>query len=71
MSKEKIVKTDFEKLEDGRCITLHPNESNPLHSEPVRATYSQGYFFCHNSNPEDGPDYYLGDVLAYNEGYTD
>ncbi len=65
------LKTDFEKLENGRCITLYPNSDNPLHSKPVRATYSAGYFYCHGSDQADGPDYYLGDVLAYNDGYTD
>lgn len=65
------LKTDFDKLEEGRCITLHPNDSNPLHNKPTRATYSKGYFYCHESDPMNGPDYYLGDVLAYNNGYTD
>ena len=65
------LKTDFDKLKNGRCITLYPKEDNPLHSKPMRATYFDGCFYCHESNPEEGADYYLGDVLLYNEGYKD
>lgn len=63
------MRTDFETLEDGTAIVLHPNEANPLHSQPIKATFSGGYFFCEGSNPMDGPDYYFGDVLAYNDGF--
>jgi hypothetical protein len=63
------MRTDFENLADGQTITLFPNEVNPLHSAPIKATYSGGYFYCEGSNPMDGPDYYLGDVLDYNEGF--
>lgn len=62
--------TNFDELNDGQKITLYPNEQNPLHKKPVRATYAGGYFFCQGTPPEQGPDYYLGDVLTYNEGYT-
>ena len=64
------MRTDFENLKDGNRITLHPNADNPLHREPVAATYQSGYFYCDGTNPMDGPDYYLGDVLAYNDGFT-
>ena len=64
------LNTNFEELEEGVCITLYPNETNPMHKKPVRATYSNGYFFCHDSDGLEGPDYYLGDVLMYNHGYT-
>ena len=65
------LKTDFDKLKNGSFITLYPNGDNPLHSKPIMATYSDGYFYCKGSNPAEGPDYYLGDVLLYNEGYED
>ena len=65
------MKTDFENLEDGARIRLHPNGDNPLHKKPVMATYQSGYFYCDGSDLAMGPDYYFGDVLAYNEGYTD
>ena len=64
------MRTDFENLQDGDEITLHPNAMNPLHSKPVKTRYIFGYFFCEGTHPEDGPDYYFGDVLAYNEGFT-
>ena len=64
------MRTDFDKLNDGERITLYPLPDNPLHSEPVKATFASGYFYCDGSPPEEGPDYYLGDVLKYNNGYT-
>ena len=64
------MRTDFENLTDGDAITLHPNASNPLHKKPVKATYADGYFYCEGSPPEEGPDYYFGDVLQYNDGFT-
>jgi len=48
---------------------LFPNDANPLHKRATAATYSSGYFYCDGSSPTDGPDYYLGDVLAYNDGF--
>ena len=64
------MRTDFENLQDGDAIILHPNSDNPLHTLPIKATYSGGYFFCEGTDPLDGPDYYFGDVLAFNEGFT-
>lgn len=64
------MRTDFENLSEGDVITLYPNSANPLHKGPVKATYTNGYFFCEGGNPAEGPDYYLGDVMAYNEGFT-
>jgi len=61
--------TVFEDIEEGAQIVLYPNESNPLHSDPIKATYSAGYFYCDGSDPVDGPDYYFGDVAKYNCGY--
>lgn len=66
-----MLKTDFDKLKEGQRITLHPLPDNPLHSKPVRCTYVQGFFYCDGSDPIGGPDYYLGDIIKYNEGYTD
>ena len=65
-SSRKVV---FENLTDGTEIILHPNDANPLHKKPIKATVQSGYFYCEGSNPADGPDYYFGDVLAYNHGY--
>lgn len=64
------MRTDFENLEDGDRVVLHPNESNPLHNSPVKATYVSGYFYCDETNPEKGPDYYFGDAFKYNSGFV-
>lgn len=64
------MRNDFDSLRDGDRITLVPNEDNPIHIEPVQATYAGGYFYCVGSDPMGGPDYYLGDVLRYNTGFT-
>jgi hypothetical protein len=53
--------------QDGDRVELRPNADNPLHKKPVMATYQGGYFYCDGSDPTLGPDYYLGDVLAYCE----
>lgn len=58
---------DIETLEDGARVRLHPNSANPLHKKPIEATYQSGYFYCDGSDPIDGPDYYVGDVLALND----
>lgn len=63
------MRTDFDNLQDGDRVTLFPNNANPLHKRAVAATYSNGYFYCDGSNPAGGPDYYWGDVLAYNDGF--
>lgn len=65
------MKLDFDNLEEGRRITLHPLDDNPIHKAPVRCTYSRGYFYCDGTDPIEGPDYYLGDVLRFNKGYSD
>lgn len=64
------MKTDIENLQDGERVTLYPLPDNPLHKKPVSAIYSGGYFYCDGSRPEDGPDYYFGDVLTFCEGWT-
>ena len=64
------MRTDFMEIENGERVTLHPSASNPLHKEPVKATFQSGYFYCDGTDPMEGPDYYLGDVMAYNDGYT-
>ena len=58
---------DVNSLNDGDRVSLTPNAANPLHKRPVEATYSGGYFYCDGTSPMDGPDYYFGDVMAYNE----
>ncbi|WP_298800059.1 hypothetical protein [uncultured Devosia sp.] len=64
------IRTDFDKLQDGARITLHPLPGNPLHNRPVTAIYSGGYFYCDGTDPAEGPDYYLADVLVFNAGFT-
>ena len=63
------MRTDWENLEDGARIQLYPNNTNPLHDKPVRATYQSGYFWCDGTDPMEGPDYYWRDVLVYNDGF--
>jgi hypothetical protein len=66
---EPAMRTDFDNLNDGDRITIYPAQDNPLHKEPVKATYQAGYFYCDGTNPTEGPDYYLADVLKWNEGF--
>lgn len=58
---------DIAALKDGDRVRLYPTDDNPIHKEPVVATYSAGYFYCDGSNHLDGPDYYFADVFEYNE----
>ena len=64
------MRRDIQNLSDGDRVTLYPLPNNPLHTAPVKATYSAGYFYCDGRDPAKGPDYYNGDVLKYNEGFT-
>lgn len=64
------IKNDFNSLTDGQQVILVPNQDNPIHHEPVIATYTGGYFYCEGSDPTNGPDYYLGDVARFNTGFT-
>lgn len=64
------MRTDFDQLPDGARITIHPLPDNPLHKKPVIATHQFGYFYCDGTDPMEGPDYYLGNVLRYCEGFT-
>ena len=64
------MRDDFENLTDGTRLVLHPRGTNPLHKRAVKAVFSGGYFFCDGTSPEDGPDYYMGDVFTYCEGYS-
>lgn len=63
------MRQDFDALNDGDRVILFPNATNPLHKKPVHASYLSGFFYCDGTDPLDGPDYYLRDVLAYNEGF--
>lgn len=63
------MNTDIRELENGERVILHPNADNPLHHRPVAAVYSDGYFYCEGTKPTDGPDYYFGDVLRWNQGW--
>ncbi len=63
------MRTDFENLRDGDVVKLYPNAANPLHRRsPIVAEYAAGYFFVRGDDPADGPAYYFGDVLRYNDG---
>lgn len=64
------LRTDFDALEDGEGIMIYPRPDNPLHKKPKAAVHSGGYFYCEGTPPTQGPDYYLGDVLTFNEGFT-
>ena len=63
------MRTDFENLEDGQIITLHPNNENPITDRPQTVTYSAGYFWSLDHDVS-GPEYYFRDVLKYNHGFT-
>ena len=63
------MRTDFENLSDGDVVTLHPNAINPLHKKPVTATFQGGYFYRQGTDPMEGPDYYFGNVLTFNDGF--
>ena len=65
------LKTDFDNIKNFDRVVLHPNNKNPLHKKQVVATFVDGYFYCDGSSPENGPDYYVGDVFKFNYGYTD
>ena len=64
------MRTDFQTLDDGDEIILHPLPNNLIHKCPVKATLQSGYLYCEGSPAEEGPDYYFGDVLRYCEGFT-
>ena len=62
--------TDFDDLEDGQEIILQPKSNNPLTSKAHKFVFSGGYFYSDPPMSSDiGPDYYLGDVSKYNEGW--
>lgn len=64
------MRTDFDQIPNDSRVTLYPKKDNPLHSTAIGAFFSNGYFYCDGNDGSDGPDYYLGDVLKYNEGYS-
>lgn len=63
------LRHDFENIPEDADVILHPAEANPVHREPVKAMRIGIYFFCEGTDPERGPDYYLGDVAAFCEGW--
>ena len=72
-----MIRGDFYTLEDGDWVILHPRPSNPRHHKPIRALFSGGAFYCQRSpSAEDEeadylePDYYIGNVLTHNIGFT-
>ncbi|MBL4538307.1 MAG: hypothetical protein JKP96_06515 [Oceanicaulis sp.] len=65
------LQTDITTLVEGARLRLHPVAGNPLHSKPATGDYAGGYFYLDRpiGKPEDGPDYYVGDVLQHCEGW--
>lgn len=63
------IRTDFENIPDYSVVMLFPNSENPLNTEPHKAHYNAGYFFIDGSS-DPSPDYYMGDVLKYNDGFV-
>jgi len=63
------MRTDFDNIEDGQSVTLFPRSDNPLHKKPQRVMFQSGYFYSETPGDEPGPDYYLGDVFTFNEGW--
>ena len=70
MIKSKGIRTDFENVPPLTTLFLHPNDCNPIHQERIACFYDGKYFFGAGTDPIEGPDYYLGDVLRYNYGFT-
>lgn len=66
-SLQDVVAITPNELNDGDRVRLYPNFFNPIHKRPVDAMYSGGYFYCDDYDPMNGPDYYFGDVLRYND----
>lgn len=60
---------DFSEIPEGARIVLFPADANPIQKDPRKATFSGGYFFLDGSDPEAGPDYYMGDVAAFCRGW--
>ena len=63
------IRTDFENIHNYSTVMLFPNQENPLNTEPHKAHYNSGYFFIEGSS-YSGADYYMGDVLKYNDGFV-
>ena len=61
---ETITET-IEKLKSGDEVLLTPGPNDPIHKKPVKAIYSGGYFYCHDTNPAEGPDYWWRDAEKY------
>ena len=64
------MRTDFENLQDGQRVRLFPRPNNSLHKAPTVLTFDGRDFW--SDDPKQvakGPDYYLGDVLTFCEGF--
>lgn len=68
--KDLALRRDFQSLEDGARVVLYPDDTNPLHREPVKAIFQGGYFFCDGSTAEEGPDYSLKEAAQYTRGFA-
>ncbi len=64
------LRHDFQNIPEDVDVILHPADANLIHREPVKAMRIADYFYCEGSDPERGPNYHLGDVAAFCEGWT-
>lgn len=58
---------DFDPSITPQEVMLYPKKDNPIQKHPQKADYSCGCFHLKTSKLEDGPDYYLGDILTFIE----
>lgn len=65
------MRTDFENLEDGDVIILHPNDANPFSTtSPAEVVFYKKCFFDTCKPINERHDYDLSDVLEFNHGFT-
>ena len=64
------LRHDFHNIPEDVDVILHPADANLIHRKSIKATRIADYFFCEGSDPERGPNYHLGDVAAFCEGWT-
>jgi len=63
-----MIRRQFRNVPDDSVVTLYPNTFNDIHPKPVRATYSNGFFYCHDSRTRE-PDYTIDNVEEFFIGY--
>lgn len=62
------LREDYESLNDGDVIVLHPRRSNPITKLPREYIFIGGYYYQKDGMELD-PDYYFGDVHENNVGF--